>query len=176
MFVAATGLVPDKHLHNVKNWVATSLNPITYKKPPVPDIRTREQQAADRAILDDQRFKVCLGLLSSKDTLLPEYQELIQSGTLRFLTQSCIDLRNQANINAHELVNISDLRWSLNKAKVDNIVKNICSDSDLSGIEGAMKFVEFYQPKPHGSTGTGNVKTTMEFKIRDIIITTDTSI
>ncbi|KJA14077.1 hypothetical protein HYPSUDRAFT_209021 [Hypholoma sublateritium FD-334 SS-4] len=146
LFIAATGLVPDKHLHNVKNWVATSLNPITYKKPPVPDIRTWEQQAADRAILDDQWFKVCQGLLSSKDTLLPEYQELIRSGTLRFLMQSCNDLRNQANVKKFEALggidgsyaHIPKKVWEVGRGRLVTKVRSSAPQPQLEGLLLAM--------------------------------------
>ncbi|KJA12660.1 hypothetical protein HYPSUDRAFT_210262 [Hypholoma sublateritium FD-334 SS-4] len=164
LYSDVTELEPDKLLHNVKQWITIQLNPPAYKKATCPDIRTADEQKADRDYLDNYRYNACLALLSAKKLdILPQYQALISSNSLKFLTQSSIDLRNQANLNAHTLAEMSELRQFLDRAKTDNVIDSICSPSDLSGIEGTMAFVEFFQTKP--KVGKTTTKTTVEFKI-----------
>lgn len=149
--------------------MSTVLNPKNYSKPPLPDNRSQEKQKADQAQLDQGRFQKCFLLLTAKGfTSLPEYQNLIQSGTLHFLTQSSIELRNDANMDAHELIGMSDLRQYIDKARADNVINKVCSVKDLTGIEGVMNFLDSHQPKPTTSTSI----TTTTTKVIEIVTKT----
>lgn len=166
IYEATTGRKPDKKHHQVKKWATTALNPPNFQSLA---ILTDSQ----RTNLDLHRYNACCGLLAQKSKIsLPEYVQLIQSNTLRFLTKSSIDLRNHANENAHELAEsqISDLRQCLDRAKKDNIIDAICSSNDLSGIEGTMAFIESSDPKLPPVVSSSTTKTTVELKI-----TTETS-
>ncbi|KJA20600.1 hypothetical protein HYPSUDRAFT_203584 [Hypholoma sublateritium FD-334 SS-4] len=166
IYEAVTGLKPDKSHHQVKRWIAVSLNPSSYRSLAI-------LTDSERAHLDSTRYQACCRLLAQRSKIsLPEYVQLIRSGTLRFLTQSSINLRNHANENAHELVEpqIANLRQCLDRAKKDNVIDTICSSEDLSGIEGTMAFIESSHPKPPSVASSSTTKTTVELKI-----TTETS-
>lgn len=99
----------------------------------------------DEATLNQLRFKSCVALLSSKGLASkPEYKNLIDSGSLAFLTQINIKIRQQANQHAHSILpDISQFRQALTKAK--EISSHLCSPSDFTSVNGLVDFVEAIQ-------------------------------
>lgn len=134
LYEVLTGKPADARLFLVKSWWTKSLNPpANSKKPPM-----------DRAALDEYRPNQAIALLYSAGLASkPAYQQLINSGTLRFLTQSCILLRNQANAHAHEIMDVKEFRAALDEVKSQ--FANLCSDEDLPCIHGLANFVEATQ-------------------------------
>lgn len=100
----------------------------------------------DQKGLDEYRFNQAVGALFSAGLASkPVYQQLINSGTLRFFTQSYILLRDQANVHAHELMDVKEFRKALEEVKSQ--YENLCSADDFSHIHGLVNFVEAMQSK-----------------------------
>ncbi|KJA14591.1 hypothetical protein HYPSUDRAFT_59300 [Hypholoma sublateritium FD-334 SS-4] len=144
LFEALTGKKADDRHRNVKSWWSSVLNP-SNSRHFNPQAQYSPQQ------LDDIRFQMCLTLLSDSERNFKAnatYKNLVNSGTLKYLTQSSIPLRNEGNFHAHELLDASGFRKSLAKAKSDNIIESICTESDYSSLEGLINFVEASQIAP----------------------------
>ncbi len=70
----------------------------------------------DKDTLNNYRFENCLAFIKAKDSKA-EYQNLINSGTLRYLCQTTIELRQLANHHAHEIdMDMRDFREVLHAA------------------------------------------------------------
>lgn len=141
LFEALTGRTADDRHRNVKNWWLSALNPSNSQNFN-PETQYTSQQ------IDAIRFQMCLTLLSNSDKDFKSnatYKNLVNTGTLRYLTQTSIPLRNQGNFHAHELLDASGFRKSLAKAKSDNIIESICTANDYSSLEGLINFVEANQ-------------------------------
>lgn len=134
LYEALTGLKADDRHYAVKEWWYTTFDSCGQGK------------NLNEAAINDLRHKECLKLLRSKGfSKLPIYQNLIRTGTLKYLTQTSIELRRKANWHAHELVDMSEFRESIKKAKDDMVIDDICSPDDLPSIMGMIDFVESLQ-------------------------------
>lgn len=136
LFAVLTNGIPDARGNNVRSWWASGLNP------PPPKRSQSTPLVMDEEALNQRRFQKCISLLKTKGLLTnPKYEELINSGTLGFLTQSSIQLRVLANAHAHSLlVNIPIFRNTLNTVKEAN--DDLCTDADFSCISGLLDFAE----------------------------------
>ncbi len=95
----------------------------------------------DQAEIDKHRFKAFRRLLSLKGLMSDQrYIALVDSGTLEFLCQTNIDIRKQANDHAHQ-VNVDGLRSVLLQATTTAGYTNICSEGDMTSINGAIDFL-----------------------------------
>lgn len=139
LYEALTGRKANSQHRNVKAWWSSALNP-SHSKNFDPNVQLTVKQT------DDIRFKMCLDLLSDpKFQTDPTYKALVRSGTLQYLTQTSIKLRDEGNFHAHELREVSSFRTALEKAKTDEIIDSICTVEDYSRLQGLINFVEAMQ-------------------------------
>lgn len=123
----------DRNLFAVKAWWINTLDPVMDPENPL-----------DEVTVDQYRFQTCLNLISAAGLASKApYKKLIESGTLRFITQSHIELRKQANRRAHELLDMEEYRRVLQRAR--KATNKICSDSVFDSIGGLVDFVDEVQ-------------------------------
>ena len=139
IYEALTGIEPDDRLHNIKSWWANFINPSAaqYEYDPV----THQRKAMDKDVLNGYRFQNCLAFIEAKSlNLKSEYQQLITSGTLRYLWQTTIELRQLANHHAHEIdIKLSDFREVLHMTKATR--SDLCNASEFVSINGIVEFL-----------------------------------
>lgn len=121
----------------VRRWWATHLNPPNYRK--VLGNRTA-LSTAEQAAHDNARFNNCLRLITAKGLhRRPDYNALITSGTLRFLTQTTTPLRDDANAQAHFVLDTNQYRALLHEAVTD---PRICPAETIGTVSSILDFVE----------------------------------
>ena len=139
LYEALTELETDDRARNVKSWWANFLNPgpDSYEYDP----ETHERKAMDKDVLNNYRFQNCLAFIEAKSlNLKSEYQQLITSGTLRYLCQTTIELRQLANHHAHEIdIELSDFREVLHMTKATR--SDLCNASEFVSINGIVEFL-----------------------------------
>lgn len=95
----------------------------------------------DEAAINAHRFKTLHRFLIAKGLMSdPRYVTLVNSGTLKYLCQTNIDIRKQANEHAHE-VNVAGLRSVLLRATTTPGHSNVCTAGDMVCINGAIEFL-----------------------------------
>ncbi|KJA13221.1 hypothetical protein HYPSUDRAFT_485376 [Hypholoma sublateritium FD-334 SS-4] len=121
---------------NVKNWWAHAINP-----------SPSESASMTKEAVDEHRYRKCLALLADKKLeSQPLYHKLVQSGSLRFLSQASINLRNQANTHAHEVgSDMTSFRKALLKTK--SMHNHLCTAADFVCINGIVDFLEVLETK-----------------------------
>lgn len=138
-----SGNQPDKRMDAVRRWWATHLNPRNYRGTFAPDGTRISLSEADQTIHDDIRYTNCMRLIRNKGLQnRPDYQALISSGTLRFLTQTTTPFRDAANAQAHLVLEPSTYRTLLEKAKTNS---DICPPESIATVSGLIDFVEASQ-------------------------------
>lgn len=132
---AVTGFTVDDRLPTANIWWRDLLNPPSARE---------ERRFMDKASIDRLRYEECLRLLSTTGlSSRPAYKQLIDSGTLKFIIQGGADLRKQANVHAHELLDMSEFQRVLTKAKAED--EKIWTSQEFAGIGGLVDFVESMQ-------------------------------
>ena len=128
LYEDVTGIEAEERNHNVNTWWTHALDPSAKKK-----------VLMDEAAIDTHRFKTLRRFLVKKGLMLdPRYTTLVDSGTLKYLCQTNIDIRKQANEHAHE-VNVNGLRSVLLRATTTH--SNVCTAGDMVCINGAIDFL-----------------------------------
>ena len=136
----------DDRARNVKSWWANVLNPGSSDKKDGSDTQPKGKPM-NKDKLNDYRYQTCLAFIEAKNLASePKYQNLIDSGTLRYLCQTTIELRQQANHHAHEIdINISDFREVLHTTKATR--SDLCTASEFVSINGIVDFLIDVQAK-----------------------------
>ncbi|KJA13034.1 hypothetical protein HYPSUDRAFT_60108 [Hypholoma sublateritium FD-334 SS-4] len=128
LFEDVTGIPAEECNRNVNAWWSHALDPSAKKK-----------VYMDEAAIDEHRFKTLHHLLVKKGLMSdPRYIALVNTGTLRYLSQTNIDIRKQANRHAHE-VNVAGLHSVLLRATTTQ--SNVCSEGDMICINSAIDFL-----------------------------------
>lgn len=135
LYEAVNGTPPDAKHIQAKKWWARLLDPISSRE---------EQKNKTPAEIDDLRFDLCHQLLVSHGLdLQSPYEELIDSGTLRYITQTDVGLRSQANSAAHSELDIPELKRTLSRAKM--AAEQVCTEEEYRNIDSMISFVEVMQ-------------------------------
>ncbi|KAF9472395.1 hypothetical protein BDN70DRAFT_938223 [Pholiota conissans] len=150
LYEALTGEVADDKLMVVKSWWASKLNPrINQRKAKATGSKSAAgQPTKQQPPSDDERYQTCLKLISNKKLNdLPEYKALVDSGTLKFVTQGTTQLREEANYQAHDLLDMERFRTLLEQAEKDKDGELICPRKEVPSVRGLIHFVEATRAK-----------------------------
>lgn len=140
-----SGLEPDKRMDAVRRWWANQLNPHNYRRAFAPDGTRISLTKAEQLAHDNSRYAKCLSLIQAKGLQhRPDYEALISSGALRFLTQTTTPFREAANAQAHLLLDTSNYRTLLEKAATDT---SICPADSIGTVSSLLDFVEASQKR-----------------------------
>lgn len=115
----------------MKSWWANAIHP-----------PQAESATWNKEKIDTYRYEKCVRFLNNKQlTSRSIYRNLISSGSLRYISQATIELRNQANTHAHDLgTNMSRFRRVLHTTKSTH--NHLCSASEFVHINGIVDFLE----------------------------------
>ncbi|KAF9471069.1 hypothetical protein BDN70DRAFT_939220 [Pholiota conissans] len=179
----------DERLKEAKNWW-NSLSPPWKRRPEVPDTREKDVIDKERASLDAHRFAKCKSLLKSKGLAeLPIFQALVAAGSLEYITQDRLDMRDKANEGAHHLLAMSRFHGILDHALTEDGSK-ICAREDVSNLRGLIHFVEGIEKNiaaaassfgaaAAGSNAGSNSHSTLTIEMSgkvEVVIVTDTKL
>ena len=146
LYTVVTGRKPDDRGNDAKRWWAKSLNPSGYlaQNPGVYNLDPNQPlHLQDEAVVNVMRYDACLAMLQGKGLMKrPEYLKLFKSGTLKFLSQSTIDLREQANVDAHEIKAGGMPAFKKVLLEASSIRDDLCSEKDFPCIINLIEFVE----------------------------------